>query len=213
MRYKITFSKTEAMRFTGHLDLHKTLARTMRRANLPLEYSQGFNARPKIQLASALPLGYTSEMEMAEFWLEEDLPAKQVAEAIVKASPPGIILHATETPPEKGPLLQNALTSAHFEITLRAPVEDLEGVVQDLRETDSLPREKFRKGKRRTYDLKDFILDVQVLPPDENSKQRLAFHLTAQPGATGRPDEILEAMGLDPLAARIHRTELVFEES
>ncbi len=40
MRYQITFSKTDAMRFTGHLDLHTTLERTMRRANLPLVYSE-----------------------------------------------------------------------------------------------------------------------------------------------------------------------------
>ena len=88
-RYKMIFSKTEAMRFTSHLDLHSTLERTMRRANLPLVYSQGFTPRPKLSLASALPLGYTSEAEAAEFWLENDFAPDAVAEAIRASAPSG----------------------------------------------------------------------------------------------------------------------------
>ena len=96
MRLRSTFSKTEAMRFTGHLDLHRTLERTMRRANLPLTYSEGFNPRPKITLASALPLGFTSEAEVVDFWLKEDLPIKEISMALVKAAPPGIVFHQFE---------------------------------------------------------------------------------------------------------------------
>ncbi len=59
-RLRLTFAKTAAMRYTGHLDLHTTWERTLRRARLPLAYSQGFHPQPKIQLASALPLGFTS---------------------------------------------------------------------------------------------------------------------------------------------------------
>ena len=57
MRYRIFFSKTEAMRFTGHLDLHRTLERTMRRANLPLAYSEGFTPRPKFNPCLSTPVG------------------------------------------------------------------------------------------------------------------------------------------------------------
>jgi radical SAM-linked protein len=70
MRIQITFSKTGAMRFTGHLDLHRAWERTFRRAALPLAYSQGYNPRPKMNLASALPLGFTSECEVIDVRLE-----------------------------------------------------------------------------------------------------------------------------------------------
>ena len=46
MRIRITFSKTAAMRYTGHLDLHRAWERTFRRAGLPLAYSQGFHPQP-----------------------------------------------------------------------------------------------------------------------------------------------------------------------
>ena len=45
------FSKTDAMRYTGHLDLHRAWERTFRRAGLPLAYTQGFSPHPRINLA------------------------------------------------------------------------------------------------------------------------------------------------------------------
>ena len=55
MRARITFAKTEAMRYTGHLDLARALERTLRRAGLPLSYTQGFTPRARLHLACALP--------------------------------------------------------------------------------------------------------------------------------------------------------------
>jgi radical SAM-linked protein len=210
MRYWITFSKTEAMRFTGHLDLHTTLERTMRRANLPLKYSQGFTPRPKLSLASALPLGFTSEAEMAEFWLEEDLPAEKVGRAFKAASPPGIVHHKTKTAPPEAQKLQNALTSAKFIVIFRQNHPELEESVQALLASESLIREKIRKKKKKTYDLRTLILDIEILPPTEEGHQQILMHLRAKPGATGRPDEVLDALGIDPLIPHIHRTALIF---
>jgi len=90
MRLRITFAKTDAMRFTSHLDLHKTWERTLRRANLPLAYSQGFNPHPHINLASALPLGFTGEAEVVDIWLDQTLLVPQIASDLERAAPPGI---------------------------------------------------------------------------------------------------------------------------
>jgi radical SAM-linked protein len=59
-RLRITFAKQGALKFIGHLDLAKTWERILRRAQLALAYTQGFNAHPRLQLASPLPLGFTS---------------------------------------------------------------------------------------------------------------------------------------------------------
>ncbi len=73
-RVRILFAKTDAMRFIGNLDLHKAWERSCRRAGLPLAYSQGYNPQPKLNLASALPLGFTSQAELIDIWLEQVLP-------------------------------------------------------------------------------------------------------------------------------------------
>lgn len=210
MRYRTKFAKTEAMRFTGNLDLHRTLERTMRRADLPLTYSQGFNPRPKLTLADALPLGYTSADEIVDFWLDEDLPLEAVQPALEKAAPPGIQFFSIEAVDSRTPKLQNTLASAVYQVTLLEAVEGLETKVAELLAAPELPRQKTRKGKVRHYDLRALILDIQPLPPDRDGNQRLEMHLQARPGATTRPDEILAELGADPLEARVHRTALVF---
>lgn len=210
MRYRLTFAKTEAMRFTSHLDLHTTLERTMRRANLPLVYSQGFTPRPKLSLASALPLGYTSEAEAAEFWLADDLPAEEVAKAISASAPPGIVVHKVELADDRAPRLQNALSSATFEISLRNPDPDLPHRVDEMIAAESLPRERIHKGKKKIYDLRSLILAAEVTPAANETPQKIHLHLRAEPGETGRPDEVLKELGLDPLSPMIHRTRLIF---
>jgi radical SAM-linked protein len=74
IRIRISFSKFGAMQYVGHLDLHKSWERTFRRSGLPLEYSQGFHPQPHLNLACALPVGFTSQCELLDAWLEQELP-------------------------------------------------------------------------------------------------------------------------------------------
>lgn len=210
MRYKMTFSKTEEMRYTGHLDLHTTLERTMRRANLPLVYSQGFTPRPKLSLASALPLGYTSESELAEFWLKEDVPLKDLIQALQASAPPGLTIHKVQTAAKEEPKLQNALTGAEFQISFQQEDPNLPEKVDAMLAKQEIPREKLKKGKKKTYDLRALILGAEVIPSTSEEPQKLKLRLQAVPGATGRPDEVLEELGIDPLSPDVHRTKLIF---
>jgi radical SAM-linked protein len=206
MRYRLTFAKKEAMRFTGNLDLHRTLERTMRRANLPLAYSQGFNPRPKITLASALPLGYTSEYELVDFWLKEGMAVEDVRKAMEKSAPPGLGLIDLGEVDLKKEKLQNAITSATFLVTLLEPSPELEEKVATLMTAMEIIKEKFRKGKKRVYDLRKLIQEVKILPEDDAGHQRLEMRLRAGEGTTGRPDDVLVELGIDPFTARVHRT-------
>ncbi len=200
MRYRATYAKTEAMRYTGHLDVQRTWERTLRRARLPLAYTQGFNPRPKLTLAAALPLGFTSDCEMVEFYLDEDLPPAEVAARLREAAPPGMVIHALERVDPKAPKIPNLVEAARYRVTLLEPLPDLDARVAYLLESESLPRE--RRGK--PYDLRPLIETLSAAPPDT-----LEMQLTARPGATGRPEEVLLALELDPLAARIHRSALL----
>jgi len=97
MRLRIHFAKTEAMRYTGHLDLHRAWERTFRRAMLPLAYSQGFRPHPRINLGCALPLGFTSQDEVVDIWLEQSNPIQEIESALQSAIPPGIQLQVEQT--------------------------------------------------------------------------------------------------------------------
>jgi len=72
-RLRITFAKGETLKYISHLDLARAWERALRRAGVPLAYSQGFNPRPKMAFAAALPVGYTATAEMVDILLEKPL--------------------------------------------------------------------------------------------------------------------------------------------
>ncbi len=208
MRLKITFAKTEAMRYTSHLDMQRTWERTLRRAQLPLAYSQGFNPHPKINLGAALPLGFTSQDEMIEVWLEEQVPLGEIESTLTPALPPGLQIRNIEETELRYPKLQTLIQSTKYSVLLSQPIPDLGDRIVDLLSQSNIIRQRRVKKKIREYDLRPLILDL-----DYDGDDKLHMHLSALPGATGRPDEVLKALDIDPLTAHIHRLELLLEEN
>jgi radical SAM-linked protein len=207
MRIRITFAKTSAMRYTSHLDLQRTWERTLRRAGMPLAYSQGFNPRPKINIASALPLGFTGLQELVDIWLENHLPIEEINNSLTPALPPGLhIIHIGEIE-SRTPSLQSQLVASEYTITFLEPISDLESRLKDIFSADHITRT--RRGKE--YDLRPLILEISNLPLDENGCQRVFVRLSAHVGATGRADEVIKALGVMPETTHIQRTKLIFQ--
>lgn len=206
MRIRIHFYKTEAMRYTGHLDLHRTWERTFRRAGLPLSYSQGFHPQPKLNLACALPLGFTSECELIDAWLDAPLSIPEIQTALAAALPPGIQIHGIEEIDGHSPALQTRVKSAEYSITLLDPQPDLGARVSRVLAAASLPRQ--RRGK--PYDLRPLIEAIDNIPADSDGLPGLSMRLAAREAATGRPEEVLAELGVGIEAVRVHRIKLYF---
>ncbi len=206
MRLKITFAKTQAMRYTSHLDLQRTWERTLRRARLPLAYSQGFNPHPKINLGAALPLGFTSQDEMIEVWLEEQVPLDEIGSALTPVLPPGLEVREILETEIRSPKLQTLILSTKYLAKLSQPVPNLREHVENLLSQAEIIRQRRVKKKLKEYDLRPLILGMQ-----SEGENDLFMHLSALPGATGRPDEVLRALGIDHLSAHIHRSEIILK--
>jgi radical SAM-linked protein len=208
-RYRIHYAKNEAIRYVGHLDLHHAWERSLRRARLPLAYSRGFHPQARIQIACALPLGFTSQCEVLDLWLEQDFPLADLQQAIDCSVPPGLEIDTVEAVELKSPPLQMLVQSAVYQITLLEAVdaEAIEAQVQTLLDAASLPRE--RRGK--TYDLRPLIEALAVVQDSlDPPKVVLHMQLSAREGVTGRPEEVLTALDIDPLAARVRRINLIY---
>ena len=158
MRIRITFAKKEAMRFTSHLDLHRAWERTFRRAGLPLAYTQGFSPHPRLNLASALPLGFTGEAEVIDAWLESDLQVSQILAQLETTLPPGMAIQSIDEVEPSLPALQSILMANEYLVTLLEPVDGLQHKVEELLGSQSIVRE--RRGK--SYDLRLLILALIV---------------------------------------------------
>ena len=204
MRIRITFSKLDALRYTGHLDLHRLWERAARRAELPLAYSQGFHPQPKINIAAALPLGFSSRCEMIDLRLEREISLDGLRERLQETLPTGIQVSSIESVDERAPALQTQVTSAEYRVTLTEAVDgsELKRRVGSVMEAASIPRE--RRGK--SYDLRPLIESLEVSP-----EGTIHMRLSAREGATGRPEEVLDMLGIAFEGTRIERTRLIFQ--
>jgi radical SAM-linked protein len=211
MRLRITFSKSGALRYIGHLDVHSLWERTVRRAGLPLAYTQGFHPGPRIQLASALPLGFIGRTEIVDLWIDEpdDSLDRPYKELLQPAAPSGLVISSVEVVDDHGPALQTQVISAEYEVTLleAAGASGLVESISSLLAAGSLPRE--RRGK--TYDLRPLVESLELLPGDGAGTSRLHMRLAAREGATGRPEEVLDVLGIPLETTRIERTRLVLK--
>jgi radical SAM-linked protein len=203
MRIRITFTKQGALRYTGHLDLHKLWERAARRAELPLAYSQGFHPQPKMSLAAALPLGFSSTCEVLDMRLEREIPLEGLSERLNNTLPPGIQVTNVEQADEREPALQTQVASAEYQVRLTgsAPGSDLKRRIESVLQNESIPRE--RRGK--SYDLRPLIETLEA--GDDTITMRLA----AREGATGRPEEVLDVLGIAFEGTKIERTQLIFQ--
>ena len=119
MRIRITFSKTGSLRYTGHLDLQTVWERTARRAGLALAYTKGFHPGPRIQIASALPLGIAGNAEIVDLWLDTDPGDPAGTRSRLQAgAPPGLTILQVAAVDEHGPALQTQVVSAEYLVTL-----------------------------------------------------------------------------------------------
>lgn len=208
MRIRVTFSKTGPLKYVGNLDLHKIWERAARRAGLDLAYTKAFHPQARIQLASPLPLGFSSRCEVLDIRLNEDVDVPDLAARLQAAMPAGIRLLHTEEVDPLAPALQAEVTAAEFEVTLGGAFSrlDLNERIEELLANSSLPRE--RRGKQ--YDLRPLIEDLELLVDDGRSEPSLRMRLTAREGATGRPEEVLDALDIPGEDTQVERTRLIF---
>jgi len=212
MRIQITFSKQGALRYTGHLDLHKLWERAARRAELPLAYSQGFHPQPKMNIAAALPLGFSSRCEVLDMKLERDIPLDGLSDTLQATLPSGIRVLSITQVDDRAPALQTQVVSAEYEVHLTEPVDgsEMKRKVDSVMESESIIRT--RRGKE--YDLRPLIEELSLtpihLPEGEGQEVRVFMKLSAKEGATGRPEEVLDVLGIAFEGTRIERIRLNF---
>jgi radical SAM-linked protein len=204
MRIRITFVKQGALRYTGHLDLHKLWERAARRAELPLAYSQGFHPQPKMNMAAALPLGFSSRCEVMDMKLEHDISLDDLPTRLNGTLPSGLQVVGVKQVDEREPALQTQVRSAEYEVTLTDSFDRsaLEQRIDSAIESKAMPRE--RRGKM--YDLRPLIEELQLL-----SNGKIFMRLASREGATGRPEEVLDVLGIAFESTRIERTGLIFQ--
>lgn len=209
-RIRVVFKKTGDMRFLGHLETMRALERAARRARIPLAFSGGFHPKPKITFALALPMGVEGEAEWADFELLESWFPEKLMECMNQNLPTGLeILRAWKAPYE-GQALNARVAMMDYRAWFSDPVKDLKKKVRYLLESEEVPVVRKKKGKVRTINLKDYLVEMEAV-----GDRTVIFALALLgEGGSVRPNEVITAIlggGKSPAPeSRISRTGIRF---
>lgn len=218
MRMIARLQKGDELRFISHLDLQRLLQRALRRASLPVKYSQGFNPHPLLSFSSALSVGYTSSAEWIDIRLEDGVTADSFRARINAALPRGLeVLEAREI--EEGlPTLTALITRAGYRvrIALSAPLgaQALEEGLKALLSGEILV-EKRTKGGMKTVDIRPMVLSASLV--DEEGAHCPILKVDGVLNASGGlPMELFMQAYLRALGAegswRVHRVYEYFDQ-
>lgn len=193
-RLRIRFAKRGDLRLVSHHDLMRCLERVLRRANLPVAQSQGFNPRPKVSFPMALALGIEGRREVLELELTEPLPPSEVLGRLADVSPPGLeFLEAVLAPGRAGQV-------EAVEYRLPLPDDRRESAseaVAALLLREQIPYLRHKPDRDVPLDLRPSVLDAGVDPLDGSLRLRLKFGQ----GGSARPEEVIDVLGLRDLMA------------
>lgn len=205
--YEISFGRGREIKYIGHLDMMRLWERLLRRAGLPLAYSEGFNPRPRLALAAPLAVGVLALNDILEIVLTGTLPVSEMLSRLREHSTPGLAVNAVAPVPANRPSLQARMREAHYVIALPDdPAADYGIRLEKLLARETIPLQYTRKGKKRERDLRPLILEasIEMAPPFI-----LRLRLRQDQQETGRPMDVLQALAIDPALTEITRTALV----
>jgi radical SAM-linked protein len=210
-RLRLTFSRGEAVKYITHLDLMRTWERALRRAGVPVSYSEGFSPHAQIAIAAPLPVGTTSDAELMDVFLDERMTPRAFTDAVTPQLPAGLGLVRVREAAMSLPSLQADARSARYEVDVpRAALDDAAAAARAFLAESTVPWEHKREDGVRTYDIRSLVHEIEAAPVDGGV--RLTMLLRNDNSGSGRPDQVVLALGL-PQPARIHRTALVLAQT
>ncbi|MBE6063135.1 MAG: DUF2344 domain-containing protein [Clostridium butyricum] len=173
MRYLIKFTKEENIKFISHLDVLKTIQKNIRRAELPIEYSKGFNPHMSTSIAQPLSVGVYSCGEYMDMVLEREMDEKEIIYRLNKTAPSGITyLSALAIPYVEGqkkvPQAMAMIDAARYTIKIKySDVSNLEKEMNELISKQEWNTIKKSKKGEREVNLKSLIKELNFWVKDE----------------------------------------------
>ena len=193
---RVTFSKTGLARYISHLDLNRTMIRALRRAELPIWYTEGFNKHPYITFAAPLSLGYEGERETMDMRLNEAVPMEELVRRLDAVMPTGLHILGAALAVKKAGEVDRAV----YRMTVDCPM----GPIRELLESPSVTVQKRTKKKTmKEMELSPILAASQSELKGEGNVTHWQLTLPCNSTESVNPSLVIEA-----LKARLQREEL-----
>jgi radical SAM-linked protein len=204
-RFVLKFNKGEEVRWLGHLDLLRAFERVIRRADLPVAYSQGFNPRAKMSFLSALGVGVTGGEEVLSIDMAEDLEPTELVERMNQQMPGGLTVLEARKLAEGEPKTPR-ITGSEFMVTLKHEDEDaadeniLREAVEKLLSQEEITTQRSKSNQTKTVNLRPGIESIAVV-----DSSQITLRLIHGERFTVKPSEVVEELSKFVSGLKIER--------
>ena len=183
-KLKVYYSKLERAKYFGHLEMANIFLRALKRAKIPVKYSQGFHPKPKISFDDPLPIGIESHQEHFILAVADSVKPNAVLDGLNAHLPEGLHIHDCRLAPLKSrvPMTKSSV----YQIAIPGYDFDMEKLASFLNSSEVFLTRTNRKGKLKKIDLKDMVVNIEL-----TDLKHLQTTLKTEPGKTVRPAEIL----------------------
>ena len=197
-RIRFRWARRGLARLLSHRETMNLFIRALRRAKIPLSYSQGFHPTPKLAFGAALPVGMESEAEYADVLLKSRLEPREFQRRLNATLPEGFVVLTAAEVPLRAPALMGEISEVEYEMEVPKVCLDegrasaAQQVAEYLAQEEILVERRTKKGARKV-DLRPFIADLRVAGEDA---ERVVLRLCVRDrqGRTARPKEVVQTL-------------------
>jgi radical SAM-linked protein len=212
------------VRFLGHLERQNVWIRALRRAHVPLSYSQGFHAHPKMNFAMASPVGEECECEYLDIHLKETTDPAMIKSRLNDVLPQGFTVYDASEVAKKLPSLSSVISGIDYSIVV--PNEDAkairERIEQFLSTDECIVQRKVKqrkKGRKRgpnnspktvDFNVRPYIdrLELETTETESGTITLVNFHTIQLEQKMGKPKEIMELLEISPHQAWVIKRDI-----
>ena len=214
-KIRMWFGKLDEMALISHLDLVRLFDRAIRRAALPISFTGGYHPGPKISIANALSLGITSNGEIVDFELTEDMELEEFRTRLAAQLPENIPIYKVEDVDLKSFNASRIMDKAEYLITVQ--VEDnpnWQQWIDAINNSQEILWEKFTKsGKKQVINLCDRLFSLS-LESNKNNKAVIRFTGSCRNDGTNlSPDNLVymleQVAKIEVQLLNVHRQQLI----
>lgn len=197
--FYLIYERGENTKYVSHLDFVRVFGRAMRRAQIPIAYSEGFNPHPLLTFALPLPVGHTSECEILEIALAEELPKEEIVSKLNSVLPEGITVKEAF----EGKSRLKKLDNAKYIVRPESLPDSVDAF---LKMQEILIEKKTKSGIKET-DIRPDIKEIKIKPDS------MEMILSAGSRANLKPEIVIKAMnkyiaGYDSGDCSFHRKDI-----
>ncbi len=203
MRVRVHHNENGKVRFLSHRDTAGVWERVIRRAKLPIAYTEGFHTRPKLHFGLALSVGHESDAEYLDIDLREPMALDGLAELLSELMPPGLDICEVAEVVDRSGSLQQMVDSVVWECVVPTGADHVSARLDQILASETHSIDVIRKSKPTSIDLRPVIRSVESRRGSPDELILLVELLTS--GRSVRPAEFLTALEADVPLVRVRR--------